>query len=163
MGKVFEMQVKQKSIEKKGLITDALMNLGLCDAIHNITQDIMEIYPIKITCRMDNKIHPRVSTKFNLNVFRIVQEQLNNIIKHANASKVKIGLSQNKSAIILTISDNGSGFDVAKKRKGIGIKNIKSRAEFYNGKADFVSQPGNGCVLTVTFPAADSSDDSKSI
>jgi PAS domain S-box-containing protein len=142
----------------KGLITGVIMNLGLCDAIHNISQDIMEVYPIKIYCRMDNKIHLRVSAKFNLDVFRIVQEQLNNIIKHAKASVVKIGLSQNKAAIILSISDNGSGFDVTKKKKGIGIANIKSRAEFYKGRAQFVSQPGNGCVLTVTFPAGDSQD-----
>ncbi len=142
----------------KGLITGVIMNLGLCDAIHNISQDIMEVYPIKIYCRIDNKIHLRVSAKFNLNVFRIVQEQLNNIIKHAKASVVKIGLSQNKAAIILSISDNGSGFDVTKKKKGIGIANIKSRAEFYKGRAQFVSQPGNGCVLTVTFPVGDSPD-----
>jgi PAS domain S-box-containing protein len=147
----------------KGLITGAIMNLGLCDAIHNITQDIMEVYPIKISCKMDNKIQPRVSAKFNLNIFRIVQEQLNNIIKHAKASVVNIGLSQKKIAIILTISDNGSGFDVAKKRKGIGMANIKSRAEFFKGRAEFVSQPGNGCVLTVTFPAGDSPGNGKSI
>jgi signal transduction histidine kinase len=136
----------------KGLINDVIMNLGLCDAIHTITQDIMEVYPMKISCKMNNKIHSKVSAKFNLNIFRIVQEQLNNIIKHAKASIVKIALSQNKTAILLTISDNGSGFDPTKKRNGIGIANIKSRAEFYKGRAQFVSQPGKGCVLTVTFP-----------
>jgi len=142
----------------KGLINDVIMNLGLCDSIHTITQDIMEVYPIKISCKMNNKIHSKVSAKFNLNIFRIVQEQLNNIIKHAKASIVKIGLSQNKTAILLTISDNGSGFDTTKKRNGIGITNIKSRAEFYKGRAQFVSQPGKGCVLTVTFPVRDSPD-----
>ena len=56
---------------------------------------------------------------------------------------------------MLAISDNGVGFDTSKKRKGIGIDNIKSRAATYNGMADFVSQPGQGCVLNVTFPVAD--------
>jgi PAS domain S-box-containing protein len=136
----------------KGLITDAIKNLGLCDAINNVTRDIMEVHPIKITCTMDRKIPTRLNAKFNLNIFRIVQEQLNNIIKHAKASFVKIDLSQNKTALILTISDNGSGFDVTKKWNGIGISNIKSRAESLMGEARFVSDPGKGCVLTITFP-----------
>ena len=50
--------------------------------------------------------------------------------------------------------DNGVGFDTRKKQNGIGIENIKSRAALHNGIAAFVSQPGNGCVLTVTFPVS---------
>ncbi|MDP4211209.1 MAG: hypothetical protein Q8926_01180 [Bacteroidota bacterium] len=96
----------------KGLINDAIQNIGLCDAIHKMTQDLMEVYPIKISCTMDSEIHTRMSAKFNQDVFRIVQEQLNNIIKHAKASVVKIDLSQNNDTILLSIADNGSGFDV---------------------------------------------------
>jgi two-component system, NarL family, sensor histidine kinase UhpB len=81
-----------------------------------------------------------------------VQEQLNNILKHAKATEVAIRLLQNKKSIMLTISDNGVGFDTRKKQKGIGVANIKSRAATYNGMAAFVSQPDQGCVLTVTFP-----------
>ena len=51
------------------------------------------------------------------------------------------------------ISDNGIGFDTTKSNNGIGILNIKSRAKFYSGNANFQSQPGKGCRLTVTFPA----------
>ena len=94
------------------------------------------------------------NAKFNLNIFRIVQEQLNNIIKHAKASAVRIGYSKNEVAIILTISDDGSGFDTTKKNTGIGIINIKSRAKFFKGSADFLSKPGKGCTLTVTFPVS---------
>jgi hypothetical protein len=83
-----------------------------------------------------------------------VQEQLNNILKHANAKNVVITLLQNKKAIILSVSDNGVGFDTNQKRKGIGVANIRSRAISYNGIADFVSKPGHGCVLTVTFSMA---------
>ena len=53
---------------------------------------------------------------------------------------------------MLSISDNGVGFDTGKKRTGIGVDNIKARATSYNGTADFVSQSGQGCVLSVTFP-----------
>jgi PAS domain S-box-containing protein len=137
----------------KGLINDVINNFELGVAVHNIIQDIMEVYPIKINCTIDNEIRSRVNAKFSLNVFRIVQEQLNNIIKHAKASLVNINLAQNNAAITLSISDNGLGFDLKKKAKGIGIVNIKSRAAFYMGTAHFVTQPGRGCALTVTFPA----------
>jgi PAS domain S-box-containing protein len=138
----------------KGLISDAIQDLGLCDAIGNMTKDIMEMHPVKITCNMHVDLQGEKNAKFNLNIFRIVQEQLNNIIKHAKASAVRIGYSKNEVAIILTISDDGSGFDTTKKNTGIGIINIKSRAKFFKGSADFLSKPGKGCTLTVTFPVS---------
>jgi PAS domain S-box-containing protein len=139
----------------KGLTADAIKNFGLYEAIRNICRDTMEVNPIKISYRLDLLIEDRVNDKFKLNVYRIMQEQLNNIIKHARATEVKISLSQNKKSIILSIADNGIGFDTGKKQKGIGIANIKSRSKTYNGTADFVSKPGQGCVLTVLFPVRD--------
>jgi signal transduction histidine kinase len=135
----------------KGLVTTAIKSVGLCLAIRKMTHDLMKAYPIKITCRMDSALNHGMSEKLRLDVFRIVQEQLSNIVKHAKANRVKIGLSQNKVDILLSVSDNGIGFDVTKNADGIGILNIKSRAVFYNGNAEFVSKPGKGCVLTVSF------------
>jgi PAS domain S-box-containing protein len=136
----------------KGLVNVAIDNAGLCVAIGKMTHDLMEVYPIKITCKMDDELNTRMSIKFNMDVFRIVQEQLNNIMKHAKASRVSIGLFQKGTDIILSIADNGIGFDTNQIAEGIGIINIKSRAAFYNGNAAFVSKPGKGCILTVRFP-----------
>ncbi|MEO8853280.1 MAG: PAS domain S-box protein [Ginsengibacter sp.] len=138
----------------KGLTKGIVSTIGLCKAIENIARDTMEVHPLKIEikCALASSIENSVNDKFDLNIFRIVQEQLNNILKHAKARKVNIKLSQNKKWVILLISDDGIGFDTTKKQKGIGLDNIKSRATMYNGTAEFVSQPGNGCVLTVTFP-----------
>lgn len=135
----------------KGL-TSVIQNIGLRETIENTARDTMEVNPVKISCAFEGFTEQRVNDKFKLNVYRILQEQLNNILKHAKATKVAISLSQNKKNITLTISDNGVGFDMGKKRTGIGIDNIKSRAASYNGTADFISQPGQGCVLIVTFP-----------
>lgn len=140
----------------KGLATDIIKNLGLCEAIDSLARDTMEVSPIRISCALKSFIEDSVNDKFKLNVYRIVQEQLSNILKHSKATEVSICLSQNKKSIALSVSDNGVGFDTGKKRKGIGIINIKSRAASYNGTADFVSQPGKGCVLTVTFPVTES-------
>jgi len=136
----------------KGLVNDAVKNVGLCIAVDKMTHDLMQVHPIKIKCKMDEALRAHMSEKFELNIFRIVQEQLNNIIKHARASRVQIGLFLKENHIILSVTDNGIGFDIAKNADGIGIINIKSRAEVFAGNADFVSKPGKGCILTVKFP-----------
>jgi PAS domain S-box-containing protein len=136
----------------QGLTADIIKSLGLCESIDNIARDTMEVSPFRISCELKSFKENSVNNKFKLNVFRIVQEQLNNISKHANATKVMISLIQDKKIIKLTISDNGVGFNTHKKHKGIGIDNIKSRTTTYNGTATFDSRPGHGCILTVTFP-----------
>lgn len=139
----------------RGLTTDIIKNLGLCEAIEKIARDTMEVSPVKIASALDSFIENSVTEKFKLNAFRIVQEQLNNILKHAQATEVRISLVQTNHSIVLSISDNGVGFDTCKKQKGIGIANIKSRATAYGGIADLISQPDQGCVLTITFPGTD--------
>jgi PAS domain S-box-containing protein len=139
----------------KGLITDIIKNLGLRVAIENIVHDTMEVSPVEIHCDLKSFIENSVNDKFKLNAFRIVQEQLNNILKHAKATKVKLHLLQHKKSLSLTITDNGVGFDTGKNRIGIGIENIKSRAKAYNAAARFVSHPGKGCILGITFPMTD--------
>jgi len=54
--------------------------------------------------------------------------------------------------IVVTVADNGVGFDVSRHRKGVGITNIISRTELFNGKVDIQSQPGEGCTLSVSLP-----------
>ena len=139
----------------KGLTSDTIKHLGLCEAIENASTQTMEVSPVKITCSLKSFSENSVNDKFKLNVYRIVQEQLNNILKHAKASEVKISLLQNPKSIMLSISDNGRGFDTVKKKEGIGVTNIKSRAASFNGTADFISQPGQGCELQVKFPVSD--------
>ena len=80
---------------------------------------------------------------------------LNNIIKHAKASDVKLELKRSNDRISLKITDNGVGFRVDQQRKGIGIYNIISRTELYNGEVDIVSSPGKGCSIGISFPITD--------
>ena len=93
-----------------------------------------------------------VSMNQKLAVYRIVQEQLNNIIKHACATHVSVSLSQADDHTILTVRDNGKGFDTLGKRNGIGLNNIISRAKVFNGKVKIDSAPGKGCLLMVSLP-----------
>jgi PAS domain S-box-containing protein len=142
----------------KGLVSNVVNNVGLCNAIHSMMDDLMKAYPIKIICKMDDDLNILMSPRFNLDIFRIVQEQLNNIIKHAKATRVKINLFRKEDDIVLSVIDNGIGFDVAKKVTGIGIINMKSRAASHKGLAEFISKLGKGSALTATFPIKHSND-----
>jgi PAS domain S-box-containing protein len=88
-------------------------------------------------------------------LYRIIQEQLHNIEKHAAASNVLISITSNATLATLKIGDNGAGFDTKKKRTGIGLTNIMNRAESFNGHAKINSEPGHGCVLLVEIPVAE--------
>jgi PAS domain S-box-containing protein len=138
----------------KGLMTDTIKDFGLCAAIEDIARDTMETSGLKIHCKLEPSLETAMSDKFKMNAFRIVQEQLNNILKHASASDIHITMAGKKAEFALSIADNGIGFDITKKlnRTGIGISNIISRAEAYRGTARFVTKPGKGCKLVITFP-----------
>ena len=92
-----------------------------------------------------------LSEGLKVTIYRIIQEQLNNILKYASASVIHVRLTQNNYNFTLLIEDNGRGFDVKAKRKGIGLANITSRAELYNGQAIIESLPGAGCTVLVIF------------
>ena len=126
--------------------------MGLIVSVIKLITDISRSNDIKIVFKNSSYSEEQSDTGLKLVIYGIIQEQLNNILKHAKATEVAISLSQNKKSIILSISDNGVGFDTGQKRKGSGVDNIKSWAASYNGTADFVSQPGRGCSLIVSFP-----------
>jgi PAS domain S-box-containing protein len=137
----------------KGLITEAIVGFGLSETVEGMVRDTMETNPAKIHfLGIDDSVENLMDNKFKLNVFRILQEQMRNIIKHARASEIVISLVKKSAKIILSIADNGVGFDSSKKPSGIGMTNILSRAKTFNGNASFISKPGQGCKLLVTFP-----------
>jgi signal transduction histidine kinase len=88
-----------------------------------------------------------------LAIYRIVQEQLNNVIKHANATEVLVCIAQTEDNTQVIIKDNGHGFDPSESRTGIGLNNIISRAKVFDGEVKIESGPGKGCSVTIDFPA----------
>ena len=93
-----------------------------------------------------------LSMNQKLAIYRIIQEQLNNVVKHANATAAVITISQNRTNTHLTIKNNDKGFNTIEKRNGIGLNNIVSRAKVFNGTVEIESVPGRGCALRVTLP-----------
>lgn len=136
----------------KSLITPGLREIGLLESIEDITDDMKVAKGINIQLDIHNIIESEVDEQRKLTLFRIIQEQLNNIMKHAKATEVMIRLSIEGKDIVLTVVDNGVGFDISRHRKGVGITNIISRTELFKGKVEIQSKPGDGCVLTVRLP-----------
>lgn len=87
-----------------------------------------------------------------LAIYRIVQEQLNNIAKHAKATTVTIRLEQTQHTITLLIKDNGQGFDSSAQRNGLGLNNMISRAKVFDGKLHIESAIGQGCLIEMSMP-----------
>lgn len=103
---------------------------------------------------LNTEILPR---DLQLNLYRIVQEQLRNIVKYSNATYISIDLMiNNKNELIMQTSDDGDGFDISISRSGIGLANMKRRAELFSGSIKIDSSPGNGCSITVSIPLPDS-------
>ena len=87
-----------------------------------------------------------------LNLYRILQEQLNNIMKYAKATVIEVSLRLQNNAIQLRIYDNGIGFDTRNSKNGIGFSNIKKRAQLFSGNFFLNSSIGNGCEIIVEIP-----------
>jgi signal transduction histidine kinase len=87
-----------------------------------------------------------------LNTYRLIQEQLNNIVKHAGAKKVNVSIESEDHFVHVAVSDDGKGFDINQKRSGIGISNMINRVESYNGEIRIESSPGSGCTIRCKFP-----------
>lgn len=109
-----------------------------------------EKYTIQYHHNVDNMVE--LSPEIKLHLYRILQEQLNNIVKHAKASIIKVYLTACPQKVRLAIMDNGVGFDVKKVRKGIGVKNIQKRVEIMLGDMKISSSPNNGCKTIITIP-----------
>ena len=124
----------------EGAIKDLLFNMNPDDRY-----EIQFEFDQKITSEL-------VSPDIQLNLYRILQEQLKNIVKYANASSIKVGLSLNNHVIGMYIIDNGVGFDIGKVKKGIGLVNIQRRTELFWGKFFIDTSPGKGCYLFIELP-----------
>jgi len=133
----------------KNLVVPGMHIIGLFENIKILIADLAKINPLKIEFKSDNIGQGELNEKMQLSIFRIIQEQINNILKHSSASHVVINLIGHGDEIMLLITDNGQGCDLLKEKSGVGIINIKSRAELYRGTVAIVSEPGKGFELKV--------------
>jgi PAS domain S-box-containing protein len=141
-----EIRRISKTLSTPGMI------MGLFESIKILLDDLMMIHAIKIDFQEVGINEEDLDERFQLTIFRIVQEQVNNIVKHAKATCATINLTKSGNEIILCISDNGIGCNLLEEEKGIGVINIRSRAELYHGRVTISSKPGEGYALKVVLP-----------
>jgi len=134
------------------LVAPSLGDITLVDAIKELASNIKLGSATAIDVKQENYNESLIDKPKKLMLYRIIQEQMNNILKHSQAKHASIQLGTTSHDIILKIEDDGIGFDQQKKSGGIGLRNMANRAGFYNGKVDIHSEPGQGCSLIVTVP-----------
>ena len=130
------------------MMPEALVKYGLKEALENYCENLNLSGKIKVQLQIYN-MEKRMEQNTEIVIYRIVQELLNNVIKHAEAKNVLIQLSREKDRFTLTVEDDGKGFIVNEKKYGAGLENIKARAGYLNGNIEILSKPGEGTSVNI--------------
>lgn len=131
----------------------AIVDIGLIEAVEEFIHQINITHAVKMTFTYEGcKKKLLLNDDDKIATFRIIQEQVNNIIKHAHATEANVHLCLHHNTCSLTIKDNGQGFDVKQIKKGFGLKNITHRVEYYHGRLNIQTSPGQGCTMQIELP-----------
>lgn len=147
--------IKELRLLGKLLQGEQLIGNGLREAIAFEIAWIEKAGQFKVDYLAENISGKNSNADKDLLVFRILQEILNNIIKHAFATQIKIKLDCRASNLSLTVEDNGVGFiadETPEKQQGMGLQNIRKRAALMGGEVGVKSEPGNGTFVQLTVP-----------
>jgi PAS domain S-box-containing protein len=136
----------------RSLMNPSIGDLGLIDSINDLIENINLTRKLHVSLQAKAEIEDLLDKNQKLTIFRIIQEALNNAIKHAKASKVSIKILYNASLVEVVIEDNGIGFNIQKVKKGAGLKNIQNRIYLINGTHNIESAPSKGSKIIINFP-----------
>jgi len=133
------------------LRSNPLQGLSLESAIDKLLQDFQRMTAIEVSNSICLPV--LLSQELNTTLYRIVQESLTNIHKHADATMVTVGLQQHAGQIYLSIADNGKGFDPAQNTTGFGLQGMRERVAAAGGQFAIYSKSENGCRISVSLPS----------
>lgn len=134
----------------KTLITEQVIHFGLIESLEREISKIQKLRLLKIeliTQKHDIDIMP----KHGLILFRIIQESINNILKHSKAKNVSIKIEDDHEKLDILISDNGKGFNTNLKKDGSGLKNMELRAKIIHAEFSIQSEPDKGTQTSITY------------
>jgi PAS domain S-box-containing protein len=142
--------------EVRRIMTDlrpsVLDDLGILPALNWFCREYQKTYSHISVEKQIGIDEQEVPDSFKTPIFRISQEAMNNVAKHSRASHVNLALQKEGERILLTVQDNGQGFDPAKVNKGMGLSNIRERAELSGGASELQSTIGKGTTVRVWWP-----------
>ena len=132
------------------MMPEVLMKVGLIEALRDLCNTISSGKNIQVSLQSYG-MEKRLSTSTEIMLFRIIQELLNNIVKHAQASEAMIQFNRDGNRLSITIEDNGKGFDVRKsqEKQSMGMSTIRSRVDYLNGKLTIDSREGVGTSVMI--------------
>jgi two-component system NarL family sensor kinase len=135
------------------LSNDFVSDSNFVDIISALIETQTQAYNLKYSFENDASINwDDFPNKTKIHIYRMLQETLQNIYKHANANEVKISFKLKNNVILMSIEDDGGGFNVNKARKGIGLKNIDSRVNEIGGIAKVFSEINKGTKFEISIP-----------
>ncbi|RYF87854.1 MAG: hypothetical protein EOO03_09735, partial [Chitinophagaceae bacterium] len=132
------------------LIPPRLPESELSEALENVIK-ITTATGIAVYKEFVNIEKKMLSPKLQLTIYRIVQEQFANILKHARAQHIYLSITNQNNVVQMSIKDDGQGFDPRIKSKGVGLMNIRARASLFDSKVTIRSAVGKGCELKINF------------
>ncbi len=152
---LLDESVKDVRSISHNLLANGLIKSGLVSAVREFINQINSTNSLRInieTVGLEDRLDP---IQENV-LYRVLQEVVNNIIKHSQANEVNIQFIRHENELNLLIEDNGIGFNLTEAfdKGGIGLKNIQSRIEYINGKVDFDSFPNKGTTVNIEIPLA---------
>jgi signal transduction histidine kinase len=135
------------------LLPQGLEEAGLAFALEGLCDKVLSVSDLDIALNIDNQI-TNLGNIINLAVYRLLQELLNNAVKHSGATLIEIRMKKEGSILKIEYADNGRGFDFdeAYKKKSLGLKNIETRTKVLNGTAKFETQPNAGLKVRIEIP-----------
>ncbi len=135
------------------LMPKTLENFGLSESLNELCKQTEVKEALTFTLKVQEQF-PSLNKQLEISIFRVVQEFINNALKHSNANAISIALLYTKREIRITLKDNGMGFDVklTDKKNGMGLRNVESRIMPYNGEIIISSSLGKGTQYKITIP-----------
>jgi two-component system sensor histidine kinase UhpB len=133
---------------------EALDQLGLVSALTALTTDVSRQSGVGVRRRIDGRLSS-LSAEEDVVLYRIAQEALTNVIRHAKATTAMLELRREGSAVVLTITDDGVGFDAAQPSAGIGIRGMRERAVMIGARLAVRSRAGSGTTVRLALPIVD--------
>jgi len=140
-----------RSLSKR-LSAPSLGNIKVKESVAELIDSVMATNKVCIYLDTTSVEGLEIDNDLHIALYRILQEHLTNILKHADAKSVQIILGLENGKLSLQVTDDGKGFDSSKRRNGIGLTNMMLRAESMKGELSVKSAPGMGCELRVDFP-----------
>jgi signal transduction histidine kinase len=152
---MLDSSIKEMRRVAHNMMPEALVKFGLDTALKDYCNDVTQSGALNVTyqsVRVENAVIEQTTA---ITIYRIVQELLNNIIKHAAAKTAVVQLSKSDDQISVTVEDDGKGFDasILHASRGIGWTNIQNRVEFLKGKLDVNTAPGKGTSVLIELTA----------